>query len=174
MVSFLLFLLSSSNFPLQNSHEGKQAQLKKVAPSLLLPSLTGSRGELQRRDARRESSRAGGGGGGSSIAGRGDDEKSRKWACNTFQLILHCWHWEIGLHSEKYMLWIWHSEWANVSQIDPKQMEGKDWNLKLYENVYPAPCRSNDYAVHQEQAPHISARPPHTTPPAAQVLKTRS
>ena len=46
--------------------------------------------------------------------------------------------------------------------------------LKLYENVYPAPCRSNDYAVHQEQAPHISARPPHTTPPAAQVLKTRS
>ena len=71
MVSFLLFLLSSSNFPLQNSHEGKQAQLKKVAPSLLLPSLTGSRGELQRRDARRESSRAGGGGGGELYSGEG-------------------------------------------------------------------------------------------------------
>ena len=68
VVSFLLFLLSSSTFPLQNSHEGKQAQLKKVAPSLLLPSLTGSRGELQRRDARRESSRAGGGGGGANKA----------------------------------------------------------------------------------------------------------
>ena len=59
---FLLFLLSSSTFPLQNSHEAKQAQLKKVAPSLLLPSLTSSRGELQRRDARRESSSHRGGG----------------------------------------------------------------------------------------------------------------
>ena len=68
---FLLFLLSSSTFPLQNSHEAKQAQLKKVAPSLLLPSLTGSRGELQRRDARRGRALEQG-------WGVGDDDKSRK------------------------------------------------------------------------------------------------
>ena len=35
----------------------------------------------------------------------------------------------------------------------------------MYKNVYPAPCRSNDYAVDRTGAPHISGRLPHTTPP---------
>ena len=36
--------------------------------------------------------------------------------------------------------------------------------LEVYKNVYPAPCRSNDYAVDRTGAPHISGQGSRPTP----------
>ena len=89
----------------------------------------------------------------------------RNFACLT--LLSEMWK---QLHSENWApLWelshIMSREASAFSNMKCKCVfTFRKARLEENKNVYPAPCRSNDYAVDRAGAPHISGQPPHTTP----------
>ena len=96
-------------------------------------------------------------------AGHWDESCPRERCCK------HSWDWRKMLRVGK-----WKKNTTSTfrpnSKLGPKgifKCSELPWTknrLEVYKNVYPAPCRSNDYAVDRTGAPHISGQGSRPTP----------